>query len=502
MKQYPTEAARAEGSVPSSGPTPPPAKPAARKKFLTQKLLPVAIFVVVIGGITVASQFGINRRAKVEGPPPKVIPLKFDDQTVDNNGKRIVKAVWDPYDPPTATTSGYIAEFEGKKKGGHYHFLFRNPHEEAVELGFTKKSCRCANLDVCWLKAEEVNALTTSLGPFGQRGMLHLINLGFGGGDGLSHYLKREVAWEQLVEEKHKDEGMVIEPGIAGLVRLSWKPSEKEESEVGLTADLWMQMKGNTRSRKGIRLAAAVSFVPAVRSFPDAIEIKDWNDGVAQAEFRCWSATRPHFSLEARGPRKDRCVEVRATPLSRDECDEMQLAIAKVPQRSTHVLSGYRVHVTVHQVQGDDQLEQGHFDRYVTLRSKEVPAIPGVKLSGYIPSDVMVGEEQNKGKIRLGNFRVSQGKSTKTVLWTNPGVELQTDRIESTPKFMKVRLHRETKGGGAGRTKWSLELVVPPNPPAVWPRDPAIVIYTKQSDEPARRVRIPIIANPFDHQNF
>jgi hypothetical protein len=375
--------------------------------------------------------------------------------------------------------------------------------QKPAELGFTKKSCRCASVALCRLTLDEAKALTTNLGPLGQRGLLHLINLGFDGTNGIDRFLQRDPAWEELLEAKHQDDGLFIDPGTAGLVRVSWKGPEKEESnEVHFAVDLWMQVKDNSESRRRIHLVTPVHFVPAARSFPDTIELKDWANGVARGTFRCWSATRTHFSLKAQERENDPCVEVETTPLSQQECSQMETDM-KNQSFFSRVLSGYRVVVTVHQTEGDRELEQGHFDRFVTLKSKEVPTIPGVRVSGYVPGDVLVGEEQNKGRIRLGNFRISQGKSTTIALWTNPGVEFVTDKagktpaykIDKTPKFMKVRLTRGAAGGA--RTKWNLEVVIPPNPPAAWPRDSAIVLYTRQPDQPVRRVRIPIIANPY-----
>jgi hypothetical protein len=499
MKQYPTEAARAEGSIPGSAPAVPPAKTNGGRKVLTQIVLPLVLFVAVVGGITFVTQFGISRRSQTDKPQPiNIIPLKFDGQEIPD-GRIVVEARWDPY------SSGYAAEFESKNGKGRYQFFFRNVYEKPVELGFTKKSCRCASVDVCRLTADEASALTTSLGPLGQNGVLHLLNLGFNGTNGLDRYVQRDLGWEELLEAKHKDEGLVIDPGTAGLVRMSWKSPEREESnQVRFTADLWMQVKGNSASRRRIQLATRVDFVPPVRSFPDTVELKDWNDGVARGEFSCWSATRTHFSLTARERDDDPCVEVQTTPLTPEECAEMESRMKKANFLS-RVLSGYRVAVTVRQTQGDHALEQGHFDRYVSLMSKEIPTIPGVRVSGYVPGDVQVGEEQNKGKIRLGNFRVSSGKSAKIVLWTNPGMKFVRDqsrktpdyKIEKTPQFMEVYLKEDKTRSTDSRTKWNLEVRVPPNLSAAWPRDSAVVLYTSQPDQPIRRVRIPIIANPY-----
>src|SRR5262249_12255492 len=160
----------------------PPAQKGSGRKVFTQMVLPVVILVVVVGGITFVAQFGINRNPPP--PPPKErskIPLKFDNQKVEPGGV-FVQALWDPADP------SYAVELESKKGGGQYYFLCHNSNQAPAELGFKKKSCRCARLEVCGVTAEEARILNTPLGPLGQRGMLHLINAGFGGSDAVSKY--------------------------------------------------------------------------------------------------------------------------------------------------------------------------------------------------------------------------------------------------------------------------------------------------------------------------
>ncbi len=496
MKHYPTEAARAEGSVPESVLPPSPPKAPSGRKFVTQKVLPVAIFVVVVGAITFVAQFGINRtNPSGKKPTNRAMPLKFDNQKIEQ-GQVTVQALWDPTDP------GYAAEFESKKGAGQYYFLCRNPNKTSAELGFKKKSCRCARLEVCGLTTEEAGVMTNSLGPLGQRGMLHLINLGFGGKDAVTEYFKRDPGWQNLDDAHHKDEGFVIEPGMAGLVRMSWKAPERGESQLRHTADLWMQMKGSAGSRRDVQLVTELAFGPGVRSYPDALVIKDWTEGKAQAEFRCWSATRPRFAITAQG--EDPCIQVKTSPLTWKECDTLEKDIRDGLLLPSHVLAGYRVLVTVYQKQGEHQLEQGHFERWINLTSKDVPAIAGVKVSGYLPADVEVGEgkEGDKGKITLGNFRVNQGTAKTVILLTSPGVELLAgkDDIEKTPRFLKAELTRLKSTGAGEKARWQLDLAVPPDPLGVWPADSAIVLRIKQPDQSERRVRIPIIANPFQHQ--
>jgi hypothetical protein len=519
MDKLPTDAIRAG----SPGPTPTAsagsAAPAPRRRLLTQIVLPLAVFVVVIVSITIAANLVPGGKgpgpAEIKGDP-LVFPLKV--------------AIWDPRD------TSYRAEYE-KHTNGTYSFWFENRGSEAAELVFFKKSCACSEVDCCVLPEKEGRVLreawrfeqqlrqggpappsasrsealpvlgvaASGPGPQGPAGILSLIDTGLRGNDGLGGLLGRSLEWQPLSDEKYRDRPVVVEPGAVGVIRLSWNTRNRENEQLDLTARLWMQAKGNSASRREVTLTVPVAMVPPLRIFPDKIAVTRWSEeGVGRGEFRCWSSTRVDLGLTAEALRADPCVEVKAIPLSGTECRQLEGDLRNQRQIATHVLSGYRVQVTLHQEKGKDRLELGSFQRWVSLAAKDIPGVSNVEVSGTVYSDVVVGQERDGGAIKLGSFDVSAGKYKEVFLWTKPDVTLvlpkEKDGKDISPAFMKVDLTRVEEGEAGSPAKWQLTIDIPAGAAAAavggWPRDGAITLQKVQQGK-MRLIRIPVDANPF-----
>jgi hypothetical protein len=490
--------------------------------MLTHVVLPLAVFTVVIAGITIAANLvprepaGQQATQKVQGDA-LIFPRKV--------------VIWEPREPD------YRPEYE-KHTTGHCSFWFMNPSkDEAAELGFVKKACGCmSQVEFCLLEGERAGALSESRrfeerlgrtdqtgtteagallplldgaaalpGPGGLSGILSLLNEGITGNDGLGGLLGKSLTWTSLSDEKNKDRAFVVPPGAVGLVRMSWETRTKENEQQTLTTDLWMQPKGNVGARRKVTLGTQVAFVPPVRSFPHKVVIQRWNDaGVGSGEFRCWSATRAHFPLEVEERSADPCVQLKVLPLSGTECRQLEEDLRKQdPPVPSRVLCGYRVRLTVRQEKGEHRLEQGRFQRWLTLRSKGVPDIAGVELAGTVYSDVVVGRDQDRGSINLGNFDVSRGKHQTVFIYGNkPGLELvlPADKARKyiIPELMKVELAKVDDGKSGALPRWELSVEVPAGAAAVggWPRDGSI---TLQIIQPGKKslIRIPVDANPY-----
>jgi hypothetical protein len=469
---------------------------ARRGKVLTQVVLPLAIFVAAVAGFTFVSQYGPGRGkpGDTAAPPPEAPPLKFEQTRTE----------WDPADPD------FVAEYENaygkpQNQSGHYHFLFRNPNSVPVDLGFTWKSCSCTQPALGFLKEGEAEVLTGPLGPAEYPGLrvLHLVNRGFGGDDGVSWYLNRKVLWTDL-GDKYKEEGLTVPPGAAGVIRLGWKSSNRESARLALTVDLWAQLQGQPKTRKKVRLEGRLAIVMPLRNYPDKIALEDWSGDGARGEFYCWCATRPSFRLTARTD--DPCVEVRPVRLTEDECAELErrmnerkgddpLSAAKADYHK-HIASAYRVEVNVYRRKDDHQLEQGHFQRWVRLKSPDVPVIENVQVEGYTPAEVTVEGEAERGKINLHNFVASSGTRKVAFLLVKPGVELLPAKTEKYPAFLDLKWQREKDAPG-GQARWRLVVTVPGNARGTWPRDPALILHTRQEDQSEGRIRVPLLGNPY-----
>jgi hypothetical protein len=503
MKQFPTE--------PTERP-PSAAAPAAGRqpsvKVLTQIVLPLVIFVAVVGGTVYFWNFLGKGDSGNKSKPleTKGEPLTFLQRAV----------IWDPTDP---NGPNYPGEFESETSGS-YAFWFENKQPEPVEVGLEYKSCNCTQVDVAILTAEEarrykqadivqqelqVQAALT--GPAGPGGVVQLINFALNGNDGRGGFLGRGPHWQRLNPKRTPEESVVVEPGGGGLVRMAWDGKPGREDLLLLKAELWMQPPGQRKARQITKppLTALVSFVPTVRVEPRQIEIKDWDGaGRGQAEFTVWSSTREGFPLRARRPKlpasqkDDPCVEEPfCRPLTARECRDLEKKWQDENRFhvSTHVLSGYRVKVTVHQEKNGIQLEQGHFQRWIELTSDVVGSLPAVMVTGTVQGGVEVGD-QGTGIIKVGSFAAADGKTTdQIVVWVDGNVELLPNKVEVKPNFMKVRFEKGERA--IDRQAWNLWITIPPN--AVvgdWPPDSHIMLHTRGANKEERRIRVPVEANP------
>jgi hypothetical protein len=521
MKKFPTEAVPAQTPGPAA---PDPTPPVRRTKVVTQILLPLGILVVGVAGITFVAQYLPGwRKAPKKQDSFKGELLNFAEK----------KTNWDPlYRLDNPDRPEYVQEFE-PETDGHYSFWFSNEQPGAVELGLQHKTCNCSRVDVCLLSPEDaqraqavkdwrqqLRAAAALPGPAGHGGLLQLVGQALGGPQGSGDYLGGNWNWQELDVEKSKEHPVVIAPGSSGLVRLSWSGKKRRNARLRLGVTLWAQPEGNRKARKQVPLEATVAFVPMVQFDRDRIVVKpeDWDDaGEAVVEFTCWSPTRTSFPLRAWDSDSDPCVEVaKPEPLTGGECRQLE---KDQPGPPSHVLSGYRVRVILHQsrrVGGVTRdMERGQFERWVSLRSDKGTAQAQVRIRGFIrESDVVVGDEKDMGVIRLGSFKAARGKSPVRVpVITAPGVRLDRKNVQvvfqgktHTLRFTgkevlqagSLEIALTEVPGAADGQGWQMKVGVPPGKPASWPDDCAIILHTKKGGgKTARRIRIPVRANPF-----
>jgi hypothetical protein len=502
MKQYP-DAFQAGPPAPKPEA---PAKPAAPKKILTHVILPLAIFVVVVGGITYIAHF-LPRWTRKDMEVGKGEPLKFAQKVV----------IWD------MTDLGYVAEFE-RQTDGYHAFWFTNPGDGAAEVGLESKSCTCASVEVCVLSPEEAQRYqraeeyhkmlqiqAAAPGGLGQGSLVEMISFAAAGHDGYGGLLAKGLSW-RLLERGEKD-GALVPAKSAGLVRVAWKGKTRKEEQMRLTAELWTQFQGNRKSRQTVNLETQIGFVSPVLLFPSKpeIEVEDWDSqNVARVEFRCWSSTRAAFTLAARALnpeapelKRDPCVETECIPLTPKECRELEQEIRARALPPTHVLCGYRVKITVFQEKGGKQLEHGRFLRAIRLTSNAADDLPDVQLTGHVVGDVRIGKPQDKGIVKLGEFSIAEGKTSDPIeISVNPGVKLYTkeqEKAKGALKPLQVRLKEIPKADAGQQNGYHMFVTIPPRAVLYcWPADSAIILYTKQEGQPERRIRIPVEAKPRD----
>jgi hypothetical protein len=412
-------------------------------------ILPLALFVAVVGGTAWVVQWLPNWRQRPQPPvtQPSQPVLVFEQK----------RAVWDP------TDTDYAAEFEFGP-GGHYDYLFTNPGPTPVQLGVSHVNCGCIN---------KVKACLLSL-------------------DALEEYKrdKRDdkLHWEVLpTDERH---GITVPPQSGGIIRPVWG----DRSASGLRTfkiTLWSQPEGKGRDQETV-LVAPVAFVMPVRYYPEMRDIGILApQGMARADFWFWSATRDHFALDLKEKTGDPCFVFQATPLDKAECGELTKRL-RAANINTRVKSAYRVEVSVYEERGGGQLDLGPFHRNVPLAIDDAVAdLPtGPLLKGWVRGDIAVGNPEDLGQIDFRSFPIRARRDRRVPLWTAAGVKLSADQV---PEFLDVEL--KEKETAANKTRWELHvgfrsrLLRPGN----LPEGSAIILRT--NGMPPRRIRIPVLGN-------
>jgi hypothetical protein len=456
-------------SAPSIGgnESPAPIPPAPKQKSVfASYVLPVALFVAVIGGIAWLSQNLSGKRPVEAVQAPKgaansnvPAPLNFDR----------FKAVWEetklnekgePLDP-------YVLEWE-KGETGFYDFPFHNPNDHAVELGFQRPSCDCTAMKVVLLDGQQAQTMKKALAdnPFAMK------------------LASDELAWADMkVDEKS---GIVVPSKGDGILRMTWNGRKEPGSRLRLSVYMWAEPQGKPSQRSQINLE-----VPIVVSPPAVILNETENVGMvapqatAEAGFFIWSPTREDFKLKVEHP--DPLVDVTIAPKSPEECKKIEEDFRK-RNRPTRVKAAYDVKIAVHEEKGDKKMEIGPFRKAVPLMVVDTAAEVTPTVTGIIRGEAEVGTSEDRGRINLKSFRSASGVTVKVPVWTDKKTPVSIESV--SPSVIEAKLIKP-KDENAARPKWTLEVHVPADK---WTGSfgEDAVLYLKLETTPPRRVRVPI----------
>jgi hypothetical protein len=445
-------------------------------KFLTQVVLPIAILVAVVGGVTFIWQYSGSPKV----PPPQTGTGAISDELLRFPTRF---GVWTAEDARRLAEENRmpetVAEFEVHSTG-HYDFWFHNPTTAPVEIGLKYKSCTCADVKVGVLTPEGRREMATH----GPAVVASLVLAGAGGADVLAP-LAAENAWLQRVLDKQatwtpldteNDSSAVIAgPGqgpAVGVVRLGWVG--KQPQPIRLAAKLQPQQSGRFGSE--IRLELPVAFVPPMRVDAETLQLREINrkDQKETAEFNCWSSTRDDFKFttvkEEKGHPNFECTW---RPLT----DEERRSLAN--EHKTVVRCGYRVTVTAHERRGNGEpLDLDRIRRKIIVTGPADVEPLTVLLTGVVRGEVALRTADDKDYIDLGSFRASRGLRTKraTLVSEEPGLKLKL--ASWTPDYLKVAL--QPQGMVDGSQRWELTVEVPAGLAAGrLPADSAVILQTQ-----------------------
>src|SRR5579871_6468987 len=427
-------------------------------KSLGRIVLAIFAVVVLVAGITFVKQYQVSPN---EAPtPPASSPGAVRAAEIKLTFPKGVIWEWQP---------AKDGEFEQQSEG-FKDFLFQNDNSVPVELGLKAKSCKCSEVSVGLLPAADVQRYSSE-------------DASKAGAD------TAKVQTQKLEVDDLK--GVIVAPGDGVVIRLNWKDKkdkEPHERYERLVVDVWAQAQaGGPRTIHKLELP--ITYVPALRIREDILKLPDlYLNGKETREFKCWSSTRPKFSLTAKERTGDPCFVCSCMPLTDNERQEME------ESTKTRVLCGYVVRVTVNERLNDNvQMELGPFGRRIDLKSDPDIEPTSVLVAGVVRGDVTVETDDERGGILLGPFPAKNG-ITKVVKLTahRPDLELKLDKVEPDGStHLKVISLKKTSTPVGGRTKWELTVEVPPGGPSGRLPDHSAVRLTIPGNPP-RHIRIPV----------
>jgi hypothetical protein len=446
-KRFPGQALPAEPA--------PPSPPARTRKTFWRLLVPLCLFIAMVGGIAFVVQYTPNWRSKrtAKLPPPR--PTQTE---VIEFPQRV--SVWDPDDKT------YIKEFEQEKRG-YFDYPFQNHTGKAAELGIFQPNCDCAGVEVFLLSSQELAAWKKAKK---QGKTLELNN-----------------AITLKVDERN---GIEIPADSGGLMRIAWKSRKAVGEELRVNVRVWAQPKGKMAERTFVELETSSRLVAPVLFDQVELSLGAIAPGaVAEAQCTWWSATRSKVELKAASD--DPLVTWTVTPYSSSECAELEKQLRKLKINSRVQAAG-RLSVKVQEQKGRQQLDQGPLNRPAPLLLDDQPLAIVPRLLGRVQGEVEVGIEKDHGKINLHNFSSAKGKKLSMVLRSEPGTELALDSVK--PSYLKVQIRANKAASTTQKKSWILEVEVPAGSHlGPFAEDSAVILKTQST--PPRYIRIPVLGS-------
>lgn len=428
-------------------------------------VLPVALFVAIVGGIAYLTQ---NVTGKRSGDTPAPIAKSADAPMVLAFDR--TKAIWeetrldekgDPLDP-------YVLEWE-KGDTGHYDFPFRNKTDQPAEVGFLRPSCDCTSMQALILDADQSAKVKKAQvdTPFAAK------------------LVSDDAPWTEMkVDEKA---GVVVPPKAEGILRMTWNGRKEPGSRLRLSVFMWIQPQGNFSQRQIVNLEVPIIVSPPAVLHTETINVGAINPkGKAEASVLIWSPTRESFTLKC--DNADPLTDVTFRPLPPAECKAVENDFRQ-NKRTTRVRSAYVMKVVLHEERDGKQMDLGPFRKTLPLQIENAAVdIQKPTFAGIVRGDVEVGSADDRGRINLKTFRSVDGARASTPVWTETKVALEIAMV--SPTFLETKLTKP-KDDSAARPRWTLELAVPPGKWVGSFGDDA-VITLKIATDPPRFVRIPI----------
>ena len=424
-------------------------------KSWTQTVVVLGVFVILVGGLTFVYQ-SLN-----------IQPDSTGGTAADDNAGQRDAEDQGLYFPVTKEEFNTVVE---KDKPGHQDYWFENRSPEPVDVGLNSKSCKCANVELLTLTADERPSFKFPPEAVDKKN--------------LAGRLDQHEGWQPL-EDQHI---ATVPAQAAGVVRLGWKA--KNVGPERISAKLWTKPKAGRAAYTDLEVR--VNIVPPVLVQPQEQTVPDVMPGRPQSvELLCWSATRDGFKLDVKELNGDQNFVCQRQPLSK--ADRKKLADAqKMP-----VKCGYLVKVTVYEQRKDRHLDLGAFQRNIVL-GNDLGYDLSVELKGTVGGEIQIGTPEDHGRIDLGSFPAEVG--ARRTVWLEsgrPGLELEVERAE--PSYLEVQQLKAGKVLPDGGKRWQLTVAAPRGLlGGRLPQHSAVILKT--NDKEPRRIHIPVVGRAYRGQ--
>lgn len=439
-----------------AGEPPIPPRPAARSPVL-KYAISLVLLVAVIGGIAWVVQYlpSWNRRQKVDrDPPPPLTQLLQFPRWV---------ALWDEQKPAAENKDGVPLGEKNLPREvefgtpGHYDFPFKNLSGQDVEVLHYFSTCDCTSVRACVLPMAQVVKLVEQqkLKP----------------GEDLTY--DADPAWVDLPNHREPmdvKKGVTVKADEGGVVRVRWTVKKRPGEVMKIMPEIVMRPIGASEFstwRKQM-LVVPVLVGTAIRFDPPRVNVGLLSPGCKPVTevFNAWSSTREKFDLKLTPTPANALMEIASRPLTEKECADLTSNL-KSEKLSQRVRSGYRVTVTVHESKDGKQLDQGPFIQRLAIdldgfREQE---LSGPEIVGRVKGDILIGGQDDWGKIKFLAFAAGQSAQKTVVLIADAKLELKPYTHE--PAWLDVKVTRDKDQPDPKKHRWHLQVTVPANTPGV-----------------------------------
>jgi len=445
-------------------------------KSSNRYLFALALLILIIGGLAWLTQQMPNWRTRIPKPGPEAakekapVVCRFP----------VTRAVWHP------EWKNYAREYE-KGQHGHYDFPFENPSDQEGEIGLFQVNCACSSIlatltpAASWDRWTELRKTEPAVD------------------------LPAEAAsWVGLIREEDTSKtpsaaqptqtSLTLPPRCKGVIRLTWDGKGSPGEFQRLLPRLWAQPKGNTKERLFLELEVIARIAGPVQFHPHRIELGDIGvgDSAVGNTIYVWSATRKDPKIEFTDIPPLFQVSKRA--LDAKEIKALQERILEEEKYTSDILFAWALTPKVferREVDGKIHLHDlGPFSHPIGVTVDDEPLDNGPHVTGVVRSDIVIGEERDRGRVDLGTFDPARGSGRKVILWSDAKAKLTYERHD--PTELNIKLTHLDKESTDRRNKWLLEVSVPPDA-LVGPFPEKSAVYLRLQGTPTRLIRVPVV---------